>query len=76
MDCDSASWDGPNIYDESDDCNEVTIVAVETGTYTYTATNNFGCTYSTDVDVTVVQGPEVEVEDPSGVLWITCFVVW
>ena len=66
MDCDSASWDGPNIYDESEDCNEITLVAVESGTYTYTATNNFGCTFSTDVDLTVVQGPEVEIETPAG----------
>ena len=26
MDCDSTSWDGPNISDESEDCNDVTIV--------------------------------------------------
>jgi hypothetical protein len=66
MDCDSTSWDGPNIYDESEDCNDVTIVAVESGTYTYSATNNFGCTYSTDVEVTVVDGPEVTVSEPEG----------
>ncbi len=66
MDCDSTSWDGPNIYDESEDCNDVTIVAVESGTYTYTATNNFGCTYTTDVEVTVVDGPEVTVAEPEG----------
>ena len=65
-DCESSSWTGPYIYDESADCNDVTINAVETGTYTYTATNNFGCTYSTDVEVTVVDGPEVVVEEPSG----------
>ena len=66
MDCDSTSWDGPNIFDESEDCNEVTIVAVDTGTYTYTATNNFGCTYTTDVEVTVVDGPEVVIAEPAG----------
>jgi len=65
-DCESSSWTGPYIYDESADCNDVTINAVETGTYTYTATNNFGCTYSTDVEVTVVDAPEVVVEEPSG----------
>lgn len=66
MDCDSSSWTGPNIYDESADCNDITIVAVESGTYTYTATNNFGCTYSNEVEVTVVDGPEVEVAEPEG----------
>jgi subtilisin-like proprotein convertase family protein len=66
MDCDSTSWEGPNIYDENEDCNEITLVAVESGTYTYTATNNFGCTFSTDVDLTVVQGPEIEIETPAG----------
>ncbi len=66
LDCDSASWTGPNIYDESEDCNEITIVAVDSGTYTYTATNNFGCTYSTDVEVNVVDGPEVSVAEPAG----------
>ena len=66
MDCDSTSWDGPNIYDESEDCNDVTIVAVDSGTYSYSATNNFGCTYTTDVEVTVVDGPEVSIAEPSG----------
>ena len=66
MDCDSTSWEGPNIYDENEDCNEITLVAVESGTYTYTATNNFGCTFSTDVELTVVQGPEIEIETPAG----------
>jgi len=66
MGCDSTSWEGPNIYDENEDCNEITLVAVESGTYTYTATNNFGCTFSTDVDITVVQGPEIEIETPAG----------
>ncbi len=66
LDCDSTSWEGPNIYDESDDCNEITLVAVESGVYTYTATNNFGCTYTNEVDVTVVAGPEVEIETPEG----------
>ena len=66
VDCDSSSWSGPNIYNESGDCNDITIVAVESGTYTYTATNNFGCTYSTDVEVTVVDGPDVSVAEPEG----------
>ena len=66
MECDSTSWSGPNIFDESSDCNDITIVAAETGTYTYEATNNFGCTYSTDVEVTVVDGPDVAIAEPEG----------
>jgi hypothetical protein len=66
MGCDSTSWSGPSIYDQSEDCNEITLVAADSGTFTYTATNNFGCTYSTDVEITVVEGPEVEIETPEG----------
>ena len=66
MECDSTSWEGLNIYDESDDCNEITVIATETATYTYTATNNFGCTYSTDVELTVVPGPTLEINSPAG----------
>jgi subtilisin-like proprotein convertase family protein len=66
MGCDSTSWTGPSIYDQSDDCNEITLVAADSGTFTYTATNNFGCTYSADVEITVVEGPEVEIETPEG----------
>lgn len=66
MECDSTSWTGPNILYETEDCNGVTLIAVESGTYTYSATNNFGCTYETDVEVTVVEGPDVEIESPEG----------
>jgi subtilisin-like proprotein convertase family protein len=66
MGCDSTSWSGPSIYDQSEDCNEITLVAADSGTFTYTATNNFGCTYSADVEITVVEGPEVEIETPEG----------
>ncbi|MGY8941613.1 MAG: T9SS type B sorting domain-containing protein, partial [Flavobacteriales bacterium] len=64
MECDSTSWTGPNILYETEDCNGITLMAVESGTYTYSATNNFGCTYETDVEVTVVEGPDVEIESP------------
>ena len=66
MGCDSTSWSGPSIYDQSEDCNDITLVAAASGTFTYTATNNFGCTYTTDVEITVVDGPEVEIETPAG----------
>lgn len=65
-DCDSSFWTGPNIFNEGEDCNDITIVAASTGTYTYTATNDFGCTYSTDVEVTVVEGPEISIDEPAG----------
>ena len=65
-DCDSSFWTGPNIFNEEADCNDITIVAASSGTYTYTATNNFGCTYSTDVEVTVVEGPEISINEPAG----------
>ena len=66
MGCDSTAWSGPSIYDQSEDCNDITLVAADSGTFTYTATNNFGCTYSTDVEITVVEGPEVEIQTPEG----------
>ena len=66
MECDSTSWEGLNIYDQSEDCNDVTVIATESASYTYTATNNFGCTYSTDVSLVVVPGPEVVINTPEG----------
>lgn len=62
MECDSTAWSGPSINETSDDCNEIVIQPnfVGTETYVYTATNNFGCTYEYPVDVTVVQGPSIE----------------
>jgi subtilisin-like proprotein convertase family protein len=66
MECDSTSWEGLNIYDESEDCNDITVIATESASYTYTATNNFGCTYSTDVSLNVVPGPEVVIDTPEG----------
>lgn len=59
LDCDSTSWTGPNIMDVSDDCSTVEIFAAESGAYNFSATNNFGCTYENQVEITVVQGPEL-----------------
>lgn len=59
FDCDSTFWTGPNIMQESEDCSTVEIFASQSGDYTFTATNNFGCTYTNNVELTVVQGPEL-----------------
>lgn len=55
-DCDSTWWVGQSIIDDGDDCNSVTISPQITGeqTYTFIATNDFGCTYEQSLDVTVV----------------------
>jgi subtilisin-like proprotein convertase family protein len=67
MDCDSTSWSGPSIYDQSEDCNDITLVAADSGTFTYTATNNFRLHLQHGRrDLTVVQGPEVEIQTPEG----------
>ncbi len=57
--CDSTSWSGPDITDTSEDCNTISVQPdnVGTETYTFTATNNHGCTYEHTVNVTAVQGP-------------------
>lgn len=62
MACDSTSWSGPSISSTESDCNGVTIQPnfIGTETYIYEATNNFGCTYEYPVEITVVQGPSIE----------------
>ena len=57
--CDSTSWSGPSITGQSPDCNTITVQpdALGVETYTFTGVNNHGCSYSTDVNVTVTQGP-------------------
>jgi subtilisin-like proprotein convertase family protein len=63
QECDSTFWTGPSITGESANCNDITVQPDELGTQTYTfnATNNHGCTYTQDVNVNVVPGPEVTV---------------
>lgn len=65
VECDSTSWSGPSITNESANCNEISVQPSEVGleTYTFSATNNHGCTYTQDVNVNVVPGPEVVVSD-------------
>ncbi len=66
--CDSTYWTGPFITNDgsSDDCNGIEITPTDFGTATYifTAVNNFGCSFTDSMEVTVVPGPSVDVEWP------------
>lgn len=65
--CDSTFWEGPFITSTSPDCNEISVLPTELGahTYTFSATDNHGCTYEHTATVNVEQGPlaEIDVED-------------
>ena len=69
-DCDSSFWTGPFIVDDGGNCSDISILPENQGTfeYIYTATNNFGCTSSDTMVVTVLDGPEVEF-DAMGYTW-------
>lgn len=58
-DCDSSFWAGPFITSTSADCNNITVLPTSLGlqSYTYSATDNHGCTYEHTAVVNVVQGP-------------------
>ncbi len=66
--CDSTSWSGINaaaaaqISSTSPDCNTICITPNALGAYTYefSATDDFGCTYTTTTTVTVTPGPTVD----------------
>lgn len=66
--CDSTFWTGDNaaataqITSTSADCNSICITPNALGTYSYTfsATDDFGCTYTTTSTVTVTPGPDVD----------------
>jgi gliding motility-associated-like protein len=66
--CDSTYWTGPFITNNGsdEDCNGIEITPTDFGTATYlfTAVNNFGCSFSDTVEVTVVPGPSVDAEWP------------
>jgi gliding motility-associated-like protein len=57
--CDSSFWSGPFITTTSADCNNITVSPTTLGlhSYTYSATDNHGCTYEHTAVVNVVQGP-------------------
>ena len=54
-DCDSSYWTGPFIIDQDENCDFAGIEINTTGSYdyTYTVTNNFGCTFDTTITVNV-----------------------
>lgn len=60
--CDSTYWTGPNITNSSPNCNEICITPNMIGTYDYvfSATDDFGCTYDTTLQITITPGPVVE----------------
>ncbi|MBZ0206653.1 MAG: proprotein convertase P-domain-containing protein, partial [Flavobacteriales bacterium] len=66
-DCDSSSWAGPNITSTTGDCQGICMTPPGPGVfpYTYSVTDNFGCTYDTTLSITVIPpaivdaGPDV-----------------
>lgn len=66
--CDSTFWTGTNaastaqITSTTPDCNSICITPNAVGTYSYefSATDDFGCTYTTVTNVTVTPGPTVD----------------
>ena len=61
-DCDSSYWTGPFIVDDGGDCDNISILPENQGVfeYVYTVTNDFGCTSSDTMVVTVEPAPTVE----------------
>ena len=61
-DCDSSFWTGPFIVDDGGDCDNISILPENQGVfeYVYTVTNDFGCTSSDTMVVTVEPAPVVE----------------
>ncbi len=66
--CDSTFWTGDNVASTSQitstspDCNSICVTPNAVGTYSYTfsATDDFGCTYTTSRTVTVTPGPSID----------------
>jgi gliding motility-associated-like protein len=59
--CDSTFWSGDGIVNLSSGCDYIDVVLSNPGTYdyTYTAINNFGCSYDTTISITVDVAPTV-----------------
>lgn len=57
---DSASWSGQNLVSDPNNPYNATMVGVSPGTfdYTFTVTDNFGCSYDTTITVTVTPSPQ------------------
>lgn len=64
LEADSSYWmvnpGDPGVVDISLDDNYVDLLYDQTGEYSYTyeVTNNFGCTWDTTVNITVIEGPQ------------------
>jgi gliding motility-associated-like protein len=58
-DCDSTYWEGSNITTFSDGCDWINIDLPNAGEYfyTYTATNDFGCSFDTTISIVVSESP-------------------
>lgn len=54
--CDSTYWSGPDITGSVPDCNSVVIIPSAPGEqpYTFTAINDFGCTYDSTIVINVL----------------------
>ncbi len=59
--CDSTYWSGSGITESSSGCDYINVTLTNPGTYnyTYTAINDFGCTYDTTISITVDVAPTV-----------------
>ncbi|MFN3874322.1 MAG: PKD domain-containing protein [Flavobacteriales bacterium] len=57
---DSAGWSGPNLIPDASNPWQAVIEGVTPGTfnYTFSVTDNFGCTYDTTITVTVTPSPQ------------------
>lgn len=57
---DSAGWAGPNLVTNPNNPYQATAVGVDPGVfnYTFSVTDNFGCTYDTTITVTVTPSPQ------------------
>lgn len=61
--CDSTFWAGPFITATDDSCNVITVEPTDLGShyYTYSATDNHGCTYTHNAVITVEEGPIAQI---------------
>lgn len=66
---DSMSWSGPNVVVNPSDPMSVSVTMEDPGVfpYTFSITDNFGCTYDTTITVTVTNAPVVEATVTPGV---------
>lgn len=60
LNTDSCNWTGPNSTPNPNDPLSTVVLGVDPGSfdYTFTVTDNFGCTYDTTITVTVTPSPQ------------------